>query len=512
MGFEQQFKKANRRKNAGGVFPDAHKNMLALANVFAQIESERQLVVWLYLWLKGAFKTIGSPNDIPDLIRITSAENCRPHALRIYGDGRQSWVEYALGYPAKNSTIWLWQPVPTMLNPLFLNVLQHVGYNIPFLSAKEKQTLFKRITRPPKKVTALVRQIIARRLSLFHYFTHCIQVDPSVSTLAKMVLLPTEKQHHQSARYYQQENSDRLRFRIFTAYERYLMRLAHCAKSSEFIGLFDRSLHDMRIANVFKDKFTQAIYLSEIEGRILQYRMQSEKQSRTYEPEPSILIGTNRALSDVDAIQIFHDLHQDLEKLKPAKRATRSDWIRYYNHMTYCLALQFIALTGARPTHSIGFERARCFGGHTATIADKGKMRLVWICEFLRGQIEHYLAVQRQIRLRLSTSDVQQPASLFYLIDEPTLQIAPLNAKNLRQFWRRYHPQKIPYQLRHHFAQYALNYGPQCELSTQDIDLLMGHNRFGEHLGSQELFPDQTNRFLKHLDQLAHRLQLRRFS
>ena len=75
MGFEQQFKKANRRKNAGGVFPDAHKNMLALANVFAQIESERQLVVWLYLWLKGAFKTIGSPNDIPDLIRITSAEN-----------------------------------------------------------------------------------------------------------------------------------------------------------------------------------------------------------------------------------------------------------------------------------------------------------------------------------------------------------------------------------------------------------------------------------------------------
>ena len=43
-------------------------------------------------------------------------------------------------------------------------------------------------------------------------------------------------------------------------------------------------------------------------------------------------------------------------------------------------------------------------------------------------------------------------------------------------------------------------------------DLLMGHNRFGEHLGSQELFPDQTNRYLKHLDQLAHRLQLRRFS
>lgn len=40
----------------------------------------------------------------------------------------------------------------------------------------------------------------------------------------------------------------------------------------------------------------------------------------------------------------------------------------------------------------------------------------------------------------------------------------------------------------------------------------MGHSRFGEHLGDQELFPHLTERYIKHLDQLAHHLQLRRFS
>ena len=75
MGFEQQFKKTNRRQNAGGVFPDAQRNMLALANVFVKIKSERQLVVWLYLWLKGAIKSITSTDDIPDLVRIKSSED-----------------------------------------------------------------------------------------------------------------------------------------------------------------------------------------------------------------------------------------------------------------------------------------------------------------------------------------------------------------------------------------------------------------------------------------------------
>jgi hypothetical protein len=60
------------------------------------------------------------------------------------------------------------------------------------------------------------------------------------------------------------------------------------------------------------------------------------------------------------------------------------------------------------------------------------------------------------------------------------------------------------------------NYEPinfyELDSDYHDIDLLMGHSRFGEHLGDQELFPHLTERYIKHLDQLAHHLQLRRFS
>ncbi len=215
MGFEQRFKKINRRQNAGGVFPDAQRNMLALANVFVKIKSERQLVVWLYLWLKGALKSITSTDDIPDLVRIKSSEYCRPHALRIYGDGRQSWVEYSLAYPVKSGTTWLWQPVPTKLGLLFLDVLQHVGYDTPLLNKREKLALFERIRRKQKPAVILVQETIAPPRTLFNYFTQCIQADPNLSTLAKLVLLPIEKQHHQSARYYQHEDSEQLRFQIF---------------------------------------------------------------------------------------------------------------------------------------------------------------------------------------------------------------------------------------------------------------------------------------------------------
>ncbi len=512
MGFEQQFKKTNRRQNAGGVFPDAQRNMLALANVFVKIKSERQLVVWLYLWLKGAIKSITSTDDIPDLVRIKSSEDCRPHALRIYGDGRQSWVEYSLAYPVKSGTTWLWQPVPTKLNLLFLDVLQHVGYDTPLLNKREKLALFARITRKQKRTMTLARATITPPRTLFNYFTQCIQADPNLSTLSKSVLLPPNKQHHQSARYYQREDSEQLRFQIFNAYEFYLTRLADCAKTSAYLHLFDRTLSDTTVCNLFKSKFAHAIYLTEIKGRIRQYRMQSDKQSRKHEPEPAIWIGTTRELSDVDVIRIFRDIHEDLEQLKPSKRGTRVELIHYYNHMTYALALQLIALTGIRPTHSISFERARCFGGHTATIADKGTMRMVWICEFLQGQIEHYLAIQQQLRLHLAMPVQTQSSSLCYLFDEQTYQPHLLTAKDLREFWRRYHPQKIPYQLRHHFSQYALDHSHQYQLSTHDIDLLMGHSRFGEHLGDQELFPHLTERYIKHLDQLAHHLQLRRFS
>lgn len=190
MGFEQQFKKTNRRQNAGGVFPDAQRNMLALANVFVKIKSSGN---WWCGFIYG-LKVQSNQSHQQMIFRIWYVskvlKDCRPHALRIYGDGRQSWVEYSLAYPVKSGTTWLWQPVPTKLNLLFLDVLQHVGYDTPLLNKREKLALFARITRKQKRTMTLARATIAPPRTLFNYFTQCIQADPNLSTLSKSVLLP----------------------------------------------------------------------------------------------------------------------------------------------------------------------------------------------------------------------------------------------------------------------------------------------------------------------------------
>ncbi len=105
----------------------------------------------------------------------------------------------------------------------------------------------------------------------------------------------------------------------------------------------------------------------------------------------------------------------------------------------------------------------------------------------------------------------KRPSALAFLIDENSHALRPLTAKDIRLFWQRYEPRSVPYQLRHHFAQFTLTHGYQAKLSTQDLDQLMGHSRFGEHLGSLELFPCFSERYIQHLNHLASRLQLKEF-
>lgn len=511
MTIAAQIKKANRRRNAGGVYPDAGKIMLALGNIFQKIDSNRQLVCWLYLWLTNRLDGLRELGQIPDLCRIPSSQSCQPHTLRIFKDGAQSWVEYALSYTHHHSVTWLWQPIPTILNGLFLHVLQEQGYDSPLLSRHEKNALFRLITRQTKKTACLAAHSISPKNSLHHYLSTCIQIDGDLSTLAKSVLLTPEQLHHQSARYYQTETSNRLRYRIFTALNRYCERISTQAKRQGWLTLFDRVLDASTTLNPMQDEPRLATYLTTNHGEIPQYRMQWEQNSRTFIQDSPTQVGSTRNLADAVIIRAFNQMQVDLHARLPAKRATLRAKTAYYNHMTHMLALQFIALTGSRPTHAIMIERNRCYDGKHATICDKGRIRPLWICTFLQKQIQCYLALQQQLLVQINNHLSKRPSALAFLIDENSHALRPLTAKDIRLFWQRYEPRSVPYQLRHHFAQFTLTHGYQAKLSTQDLDQLMGHSRFGEHLGSLELFPCFSERYIQHLNHLASRLQLKEF-
>ena len=65
----------------------------------------------------------------------------------------------------------------------------------------------------------------------------------------------------------------------------------------------------------------------------------------------------------------------------------------------------------------------------------------------------------------------------------------------------------VPYQLRHSFAQHALM-ATQPRLTTQQVDVLMGHSELGEHLGSAYAFQAYNQTLIEHLNHWPSLLQL----
>lgn len=93
MSKAEHIKQKNRSKNAGGVYPDAMKNMVALNLIFGRQKNNKLLIVWLYLWLTQQLNDIQEMADIPDLFRVKGSDDCQKDAFRLFNDGSISWVE-----------------------------------------------------------------------------------------------------------------------------------------------------------------------------------------------------------------------------------------------------------------------------------------------------------------------------------------------------------------------------------------------------------------------------------
>lgn len=166
--------------------------------------------------------------------------------------------------------------------------------------------------------------------------------------------------------------------------------------------------------------------------------MQWEQNSRTFIQDSPTQVGSTRNLVGCRHYSCLQPNAGRSLRSTPAKRATLRAKTAYYNHMTHMLALQFIALTGSRPTHAIMIERNRCYDGKHATICDKGRIRPLWICTFLQKQIQCYLALQQQLLVQINNHLSKRPSALAFLIDENSHALRPLTAKDIRLFWQRY--------------------------------------------------------------------------
>ncbi|MEZ9539127.1 hypothetical protein AB4160_13140 [Shewanella sp. 10N.286.51.B8] len=526
MGKSSSIAKKNRQRNAGGVMPDPIKIATALIKLFStlnnrnykKVNKEKFLVVIIYLWLTQRL-TKDKTNDknakpadffIPDCIRVTGSEECQEHAFRTVKDGSHSWAEYAQPYPTKQGEVFLWQPIPKGLNALFRPFISKQRYNTPWLSRSEINLIIEILTKKWRKSTSVIGFPSARKDKLFNYFTNCIQVDNELSSMSKYVLLREHKLHHRNAKAYQSEDSDRIRYRIYQAHERYLehiftqVRLFNWEAMLSIKSSNKEQKSELYLINKHRGQSLPDELIEE--GRIAQLRKIQYQGGTEERADIPIQIGSSKVLQEHEVTHFFASLHDEIIRSKPVGKVELSQHIEYYNLCTYHLALLFVFLTGVRPTHEISIEKERCYRLSTCAVSDKGRLRQIILCDYFSQQLRHYLSLQRSLSTHLSSS-FNSPY-LWYLCD-PSEQACPLTAKKLKLFMHDRLKNKTPYMLRHTFAQCALTSVYPIRLTTSQIDRLMGHSEYGEHFGSDHLFPANLTTIKQHLNSLASRFDIK---
>ncbi|WP_261835829.1 site-specific integrase [Vibrio ishigakensis] len=494
--------KRNRANNSGGVAPDAQLIATTLAIALHRIhrkgDSEtvrkRKVACFLIWWMTHELLDIEAIGNLPRLKRVTGNSECQPHALRPVRMNNISWIEYANAYLVKGAVEYLWQPIPDAFISLFIDALPS-GSSSPLLTEKQHKALCEDLGRKWKTLGKLSSHARVRKDRLFRYWLHMGQSDPKLSTIAKSVMLTRHQDHHHSAKAYQREGSDKIRFKIFEAHNRYVKRLVDAIRLHELKGYFPFQ---------FEQRVKRPQYLMQ-SGSIPQLERRQQNGTYTHVPAEPIYVGSDRALSVDEVRQFFHSL-SDAVREAHCDTWTKESLRHYYNLRTYQITFQFLILTGVRPTHAISIEASQCFDCRHAMVRDKGRYRTVWLCDFFSHALKEYLAVQHIITLHLSLKP--KTNSLWYLLDED-INAVNLNAKTLRTAIQSFsaNPNVVPYQLRHSFAQMALTANFPA-LTTQQIDRLMGHSEFGEHLGSEQVFPASKEAVHAHLNQLASLLGL----
>ncbi|MFC5078862.1 hypothetical protein VTH8203_03394 [Vibrio thalassae] len=513
----------HRLKSSGSVPPNARSHVFKLVAALIRLKQrfkptqsdridayDRALLMFLYLWITGNIEACQHERDLPDLCFVSGTQPCGPHRLRRVRRNNPSWVEYAQPYLTRSGLQWHWQPMPTALNPWFYQALSHMqtGDHSLHLCANEKTQFIAFLHTKWRTPVALLGCPLVRRDTFYRYFQTMVRCDPTLPITSKYISLQGKHISHHSAFAYQTRNSNQIRYDLFWAQNRYLDRLARALPAC-FLPLLSPALPVTRNTQPLLAHRTQLQPYLEQPALIESFHLQLTKATKNYTPIPPVVIGSSRQL-DVKAVRrFFHLLEQQAQKLNGPTHSLES-LKTLHNFLTNQLALLFIVLTSARPTHAISIERQYCFDHRFAIIFDKGRYRSVWLCDYLRDALLRLSQFQHQLQLRIPT--MTEHSYLWFEVNDADLCV-PLCARSLRAFmntwWSKANPHcsAVPYQLRHFFAQHALN-TPNAELTTVDIDRLMGHATYGEQLGSDAIYLAKQHKLTRFLNALPSYLRL----
>ncbi|MGR5414455.1 hypothetical protein ACPV52_17095 [Vibrio astriarenae] len=515
MGKVQAQKRKERGKNAGSPMPSAVKTMAALAKVFRKLKSSDLIVAWLYLWLThqlikprgGTYPPFANP------VRLRCYEPCRAHAFRLYHDGPQSWVEFSMPYRHRGQLSYHWQPCPRSLNNLFLSVVRDMPYSdsgrSTTLLCSERAATLDRIIKGKQRTIRALEHVFERKDNLHRYPSQALATHPRFDNRTQSLCTPTV--HHQSAPAYLYISTDRTRFALYQGLNDVIERLWQAAEEHANLGdfaLIFSNHHGKKVAIEsisFCPEFREMPYLTETSA---QNTIQSYFQDpKTYQRTliPCVWFKHPRSIPSKRIIDLFEHLDTHLQTIKPEQGAAVAHWRQYYNEVTCVVALQFIALTSGRPTHSILPLREH-FHPNLTLLRDKGKLRQCYLSDPIVRILKRYLDFQSSVLAHLGITLDKCPNAMAFLITEQHT-VTALCACDVRQYLKQQDIPIVAYQLRHHFAQFGLN----SALPTALLDHLMGHSQFGEGLTDCAIFPAQQKRIATYLESLARSLAIKEF-
>ncbi|WP_413282503.1 hypothetical protein [Vibrio sp. MA40-2] len=534
MSYIANEKRRNRNKQSGAPYPEAKLTVTSLARIFKDLnrrqipiqKREKFFFVFIYMWLTGELASLRKQENsakisdytLPDLFRQQAYKSCQKNAFRTVMHESTSWVEYAVAYPIKNNIVYLWQPVPSRLNPFFQRFISQRDYQRPFLSSREKEELKTMIERRWKQHGLdELEQSVGRKDNLINYFNLCVQKDNNLCALPRHVLAHQYHGiHHKHARHYQQETSDRIRAKIFRAHERYLERLIFEIRALNFEEKFTVERRTKNRSGIELVYLVDTTLIQTVPAALkahnigqLHYREEESKPSSTL---PPVLVGSQRSIDVVTLAKFFRQLEKEIMSQSRALNDHYSleAFITYYNLCTYHLTLCFLIGTGTRPTHHISIESERYFPGKNASVYDKGHYREIFISDYLAQQIDQHQILQKTLASLIPAKIYRLDKDvLWYLIDD-NKEAQYVSAHLLRQFLKQQGATFVAYSIRHAFAQYALEHIHPSSLSNSQIDRLMGHANIGENLGNDHLFPLHRQQLVQHINSIASNFNLQK--
>ncbi|WP_068546674.1 hypothetical protein [Thalassotalea crassostreae] len=502
----------NRSLTEGTPFQNEISIALRFALLCLNIKNKNQrnvrdqIVVLMLCWLKNNFSWVEGKEKVPTIIRTSDAnlldkDHQNTWYIRTVGDHHSGWVEYSHTSNVRDIACHVWLVVPHKLNHFLWAVIKEKEY---------ESSLFKNacneLVSNFEKYKKTKKGMFAHAIATFHQFANYLHTflikDELALKLAKNAQIAQDKLPNHMSGYYNNIETDSLRYILFHAFDRALTRISNALVSWELIDKLQIDIAEnshnqlSKTIAIIDPTYDMPPRLAECISVIPEFvQGKYVKKAGTIAPRT---IGADFVPNE-SQIGLFMDaLFEKVIHLRKLPN-TIENLCELHNTLTFSLACYTLILTGIRPSHAIGPDQT-FVNKHGFCIKDKGKARLIILCNFLAEQFAEYEEHFKHISSIFP--ELRNQNAIFCTI-ESSGEVTPICASNIKKFVSGINPKLAPKHFRKAFSSLMVTL---THCSSTHLNHHMGHGNYGEQDGLKLTLNATNRKQQKYLNELADQL------